>query len=90
MKKFLIGAAVAGLLLTSAAGAFAEGGANNASACGAVHGAFNYQNSVYAGGHGRGYNSSSFGTNGGAPGSHNGAVGQEPGATGYNNSNACH
>lgn len=88
MKKFLIGSAAGVLMLGALAiPALAAGGINNASPCGAVHGAFNFQNIQYGGGHGQGYNSSSFGRNGGSPASHDGAVGQESGATGYNNSN---
>ncbi len=63
---------------------------SNASSCGAAHGAFNYQNSVYGStsgpGNGSKGDSSGFGTGGGAPGSNDGAVGQDSGATGYNNS----
>lgn len=89
-KKILIGAAAAGLLLANASGAFAAGGVNNASSCGAAHGAFNFQNSVYGeqvtlpNGN-TVLNSSAYGQAGGSPVS-NGGVGQEPGATGYNNS----
>ena len=50
--------------------------ANNASPCGAVHGAFANENGNFGW----------LGAIGGTPGYHDGAVGQDPGATGYNNS----
>jgi hypothetical protein len=49
---------------------------NNASTCGATHGAFADVNGNFG----------FLGGVGGTPGYHNGAVGQDPGATGYNNS----
>jgi len=52
--------------------------ANEASPCGAVHGAFANENGNFG----------FLGALGGTPGYHNGAVGQEVGATGYNNSTA--
>ena len=52
--------------------------ANNASPCGAIHGAFANENGNFG----------FLGEVGGTPGYHNGAVGQDPGATGYNNSTA--
>jgi len=52
--------------------------ANNASPCGAVHGAFANVNGNFG----------FLGEMGGTPGYHDGAVGQDPGATGYNNSSA--
>ena len=52
------------------------GDGSNASACGAVHGAFADTNGNFGW----------LGADGGTPGYHNGAVGQDPGATGYNNS----
>lgn len=52
--------------------------ANEASACGAIHGAFANVNGNFG----------FLGDMGGTPGYHNGAEGQDPGATGYNNSTA--
>jgi len=52
--------------------------ANDASPCGAVHGAFANVNGNFG----------FLGDVGGTPGYHDGAVGQDPGATGYNNSTA--
>jgi hypothetical protein len=76
MRKFVICAAfVVALAVPSAASA-----SNQASPCGAVHGAFANVNGNFG----------SLGEVGGTPGYHNGAVGQDPGATGYNNSHtAC-
>ena len=71
MKK-LIGVTVLALALSAPAVASAE---NNASSCGAVHGAFANVNGSFGW----------LGEDGGAAGYH-GVVGQEPGATGYNNS----
>jgi hypothetical protein len=72
MKKLLVCAAfAAALALPSVASA-----ENQASSCGAVHGAFANVNGNFG----------FLGEVGGTPGYHNGAVGQEPGATGYNNS----
>ncbi len=79
IKKFLVGAAASAIMLGAmampalAAGA---GDGSQASACGAVHGAFADVNGNFGW----------LGVLGGTPGYH-GAVGQEPGATGYNNSN---
>jgi len=54
---------------------------NNASPCGASHGAFANTNGNFGW----------LGDEGGTPGYHNGARGQQPGATGYNNSHSsCH
>jgi hypothetical protein len=50
--------------------------ADNASTCGATHGAFANVNGNFGW----------LGPLGGTPGYHDGAVGQDPGATGYNNS----
>lgn len=52
--------------------------ANDASPCGAVHGAFANVNGNFG----------FLGEAGGTPGYHDGAVGQDPGATGYKNSTA--
>ena len=52
--------------------------ANDASNCGAVHGAFANANGDFG----------FLGQDGGSPGYHDGAVGQDPGATGFNNSTA--
>jgi hypothetical protein len=73
--KRLIGtvALLAALAIPAAASAD-----NNASACGAAHGAFANVNGNFG----------FLGAEGGTPGYHNGAVGQDPGATGSNNSNA--
>ncbi len=89
-KKLALSLAVsAGLVVGFAAPTFAIGGANNASPCGSIHGAFNYQNSVYGSylgpGNGSKGDSSEFGVSGGTPGA-DGAVGQQAGATGYRNS----
>lgn len=56
----------------------AVAGADNASTCGATHGAFANVNGNFGW----------LGADGGTPGYHSGAVGQDPGATGYNNSTA--
>jgi hypothetical protein len=73
MRRFVvIGTVVGALALPGAAGA-----ANQASSCGAAHGAFANVNGNFG----------FLGQAGGTPGYHNGAVGQDPGATGYNNSN---
>ena len=91
IKRYVIGAGVAVVLLTGfSIPVFALGGANQASSCGAVHGAFNYQNETYGSNSGPGNgakgDSSGFGTGGGSPAYHSGAIGQQPGAAGYNNS----
>jgi hypothetical protein len=52
--------------------------ANDASPCGAIHGAFANVNGNFG----------FLGQDGGTPGYHDGAVGQDVGATGYNNSTA--
>lgn len=76
--KYIVGAAVVALLLAviMSVPALALGDGSQASACGAVHGAFADVNGDFG----------FLGQAGGTPGFHNGAVGQEPGATGYNNS----
>jgi hypothetical protein len=71
------------LAITSLVGMFSFVGtlsvsANEASLCGAIHGAFANQNGNFG----------FLGELGGTPGYHNGAVGQDVGATGYNNSTA--
>lgn len=63
-------------MLAVAAPALAASGNSQASACGAVHGAFADVNGNFG----------FLGDDGGTPGYHNGATGQESGATGYNNS----
>lgn len=75
-KLATIGATLA-LLATTAMPAFAAGAGDGsqASACGAVHGAFADVNGNFGW----------LGEEGGTPGYH-GAVGQTPPATGYNNS----
>lgn len=75
MKKRVVMLVVGLLALVGATTAAAD---NNASACGATHGAFANVNGNFGW----------LGPLGGTPGYH-GAVGQEPGATGYNNSHAC-
>ena len=80
MKKIIAGAAVGALMLGSLAlpvFAAGSGDGSQASACGAVHGAFADVNGNFG----------FLGSVGGTPGYHNGAVGQQPGATGSNNSN---
>lgn len=78
MKKVILATASAIALFGAALPAFANGAGDGsqASACGAVHGAFADVNGNFGW----------LGEVGGTPGYHN-AVGQEPGATGYNNSN---
>ena len=82
IRRCAIGIAAALVMLGSmfvmalpamAAGA---GDGSNASACGAIHGAFADVNGNFG----------FLGADGGTPGYHNGAVGQDAGATGYNNS----
>jgi opacity protein-like surface antigen len=83
MSKIFACAAVLGALTLSSA-AFADQPSNpppaqpgaNASACGAVHGAFASVNGNFG----------FLGQVGGTPGYHDGATGQQPGATGSNNS----
>ena len=76
MKKLATVLAVLSIALVGATAASAD---NNASPCGASHGAFANVNGNFG----------FLGEVGGTPGYHNGAVGQEPGATGSNNSNVC-
>lgn len=79
MQQLVFGAAATAVMLGSLAlPAFAAGSGDGsqASACGAVHGAFADVNGNFGW----------LGPDGGTPGYH-GAVGQQPGATGYNNSN---
>jgi hypothetical protein len=72
MRKLIaVVIAAAALALPAVAGAD-----NQASPCGAVHGAFANVNGNFG----------FLGAAGGTPGYHNGAVGQDPGATGFNNS----
>ena len=74
-KKIAISAAAGAVMFGSLAiPTFAAAG-DNASACGAVHGAFASTNGNFGW----------LGQDGGAAGYH-GVVGQTPGATGYNNS----
>jgi hypothetical protein len=70
-KVFVALVATAALAVPASAPA-----ANNASSCGAAHGAFANVNGNFG----------FLGDVGGTPGYHNGATGQTPGATGYNNS----
>ena len=67
--------ASAAMLIGSAVPALADPG-DQASPCGAVHGAFASENGNFG----------FLGELGGTPGYHNGARGQEAGATGFNNS----
>ena len=76
MKKLATALAVASMALMGAAAASAD---NNASFCGASHGAFANVNGNFG----------FLGQVGGTPGYHTGAVGQDAGATGSNNSKAC-
>ena len=78
ITKAALAASTVALILGSAGPALAAGAGDGsqASACGAVHGAFADVNGNFG----------FLGAVGGTPGLH-GAVGQEPGATGYNNSN---
>ena len=76
MRKKIVATGIAGgiaMALAIPGVAFA----NNASSCGATHGAFANVNGNFG----------FLGQEGGTPGYHGGAVGQDPGATGYNNSN---
>lgn len=74
MRKLItVATAVVALAIPAVAGAD-----NQASTCGATHGAFANFNGNYG----------FLGAAGGTPGYHDGAVGQDPGATGYNNSTA--
>jgi hypothetical protein len=75
MRKILAICSVVGLL--SFVGTLSVS-ANDASPCGAVHGAFANVNGNFG----------FLGDAGGTPGYHDGAVGQDFGATGYNNSTA--
>ena len=72
MKK-LIGVLAVAAALAIPAAASAD---NQASPCGAVHGAFANENGNFG----------FLGEAGGTPGYHGGARGQETGATGFNNS----
>jgi len=76
LTKLATALAVLSIALIGATAASAE---NNASVCGASHGAFANVNGNFG----------FLGEAGGTPGYHNGAVGQDPGATGSNNSNVC-
>lgn len=79
IKKIAFAGAATALFMGSLAlPAFAAGNGDGsqASACGAVHGAFADVNGNFG----------FLGPLGGTPGYHNGAVGQQPGATGSNNS----
>ena len=73
MRKVLAVCSVVGLF--SFLGALSVS-ANDASPCGAIHGAFADVNGNFG----------FLGADGGTPGLHDGAVGQDPGATGSNNS----
>lgn len=79
IKKYVIGATAAVLsvgALAAPALAAGSGDGSNASACGAVHGAYADVNGNFG----------FLGGDGGTPGYHNGVTGQDVGATGYNNS----
>ena len=76
VKKLVIaGVAALGMFTAAAVPALAAPG-DNASDCGAAHGAFASVNGNFG----------FLGDVGGTPGYHGGAKGQDPGATGYNNS----
>ena len=75
MRKIVVICSIAGLF--SFLGTLGVS-ANEASPCGAIHGAFANVNGDFG----------FLGELGGTPGYHDGAVGQDPGATGYNNSTA--
>lgn len=75
-KAALITGAIAIAMTATTVLAAGNGDGSNASACGAVHGAFADVNGNFG----------FLGQDGGTPGYHNGAVGQDPGATGFNNS----
>lgn len=72
MKYFVMTVVIA--VLAVAGASFAS--SDNASSCGAAHGAFADVNGNFG----------FLGEDGGTPGYHDGATGQNPGATGYNNS----
>lgn len=78
-KKIVFAGAATAIMfgsLTIPTFASGAGDGSQASACGAVHGAFADVNGNFG----------FLGQAGGTPGYHNGAVGQDVGATGYNNS----
>ena len=79
IKKILVGAAAGALMLGATAVPALAAPGDQASACGAGHGAFASVNGNFGW----------LGELGGTPGYHNGAVGQETNATGYNNSHLC-
>jgi hypothetical protein len=72
LKKLILTAAFVVALAVPSVGS----AANQASPCGATHGAFADVNGNFG----------FLGQVGGTPGYHGGATGQQPGATGYNNS----
>jgi hypothetical protein len=72
-------AAITAVAALAIAGAGTASAGNNASYCGATHGAFANVNGNFG----------FLGQVGGTPGYHDGAVGQDPGATGSNNSHVC-
>ena len=78
IRKAIVGAAFSavllGMMVVPALASGSEG--NNASPCGAIHGAFASENGNFG----------FLGAMGGTPGYHEGAVGQDDGATGYRNS----
>jgi len=73
MKRLIIAVVMA---VSAVIGLGSVAFANDASPCGAVHGAFANVNGNFG----------FLGAAGGTPGYHDGAVGQDPGATGSNNS----
>ena len=78
IKKILVGLAASAVVLGATAAPALAAPGDQASACGAGHGAFASVNGNFGW----------LGALGGTPGYHN-AVGQELGATGYNNSHLC-
>jgi hypothetical protein len=76
LNKLATAVAALSIALIGATTASAD---NNASFCGAAHGAFANVNGNFG----------FLGQAGGTPGYHNGAVGQDAGATGSNNSHVC-
>lgn len=76
LKKILTGAVAGAVMLGALAVPALAVAGDQASDCGANHGAFASVNGNFG----------FLGEVGGTPGYHNGAVGQDVGATGYNNS----
>lgn len=78
IKKLLVGLSASAIMLGAMAVPALAAAGDQASDCGAGHGAFASVNGNFGW----------LGELGGTPGYHN-AVGQEQGATGYNNSHLC-